>query len=167
MRAQLLIGLTLMLAAAVASGAEAYRWVDEKGVTNYGDKAPDGRASRPVDTRPGGTVEGGAYFQEAAEAARARAAEESSRLRRASGSAYPPLPDGPRGMDFDVYIRLQLGMTEGELLTRAGPPDYQSVDNLIDYDRSLYYFPTLANPFTTVIQLRGGRIASIDRVKKF
>ncbi|MGH8650071.1 MAG: hypothetical protein ACREUP_12345, partial [Burkholderiales bacterium] len=72
-----------------------------------------------------------------------------------------------RGMDFDTYIRLQRGMTEGELLVRAGRPDYESVDNLVDYDRTLYYFPTVANPFTTVVKLRSGRIAYIQRVKKF
>jgi hypothetical protein len=31
-----------------------------------------------------------------------------------------------RGMAFDVYIRLKVGMSEAELLQRAGPPDYQS-----------------------------------------
>ena len=82
-----------------------------------------------------------------------------------------PLPaptlQSVRGMDFDTYIRLQRGMTEGELLVRAGRPDYESVDNLVDYDRSLYYLPTVANPYTTVVKLRSGRIAYIQRVKKF
>jgi hypothetical protein len=88
----------------------------------------------------------------------------------AAAETYPlPAPTLPsvRGMDFDTYIRLQRGMTEGELLVRAGRPDYESVDNLVDYDRSLYYFPTVANPFTTVVKLRSGRIAYIQRVKKF
>jgi len=58
-------------------------------------------------------------------------------------------------------------MTEGELLVRAGRPDYESVDNLHDYDRTLYYFPTVANPYTTVVKLRSGRIAHLERVKKF
>lgn len=31
-----------------------------------------------------------------------------------------------RGMAFDVYIRLKVGMNEAELLQRAGPPDYAS-----------------------------------------
>jgi Domain of unknown function (DUF4124) len=165
MRARLLIGWTLMLAASAGSGADTYRWVDEKGVTNYGDKAPDNRASRPVDTRPQGTIEGGAQIRDLAESERQRAADEARRAPTVPMNA--PLPVAARGMDFDVYIRLYRGMTEGELLIRAGPPDYQSVDNLVDYDRSFYYFPTLANPFTTVVKLRGGRIAYIDRIKKF
>ena len=80
--------------------------------------------------------------------------------------AAPALPS-VRGMEFDTFIRLQRGMTEGELLVRAGRPDYESVDNLHDYDRTLYYFPTVANPYTTVVKLRSGRIAHIERVKKF
>ena len=72
-----------------------------------------------------------------------------------------------RGMDFDTYIRLQRGMTEGELLVRAGRPDHEAVDNLYDYDRTLYYFPTVANPFTTVVKLRSGRISYLGRVKKY
>jgi hypothetical protein len=70
-------------------------------------------------------------------------------------------------MEFDTYIRLQRGMSEGELLVRAGRPDHETVDNLVDFDRTLYYFPTVANPFTTVVRLRSGSIASIERVKRF
>ena len=87
-----------------------------------------------------------------------------------AAEAYPsPAPALPsvRGMEFDTYIRLQRGMTEGELLVRAGRPDHESVDNLYDYDRTLYYFPTVANPYTTVVKLRSGRIASLERVKRF
>ena len=78
----------------------------------------------------------------------------------------PALPS-VRGMEFDTFIRLQRGMTEGELLVRAGQPDYEAVDNLYDYDRTLYYFPTVANPFSTIVKLRSGRIAYLERVKKF
>jgi hypothetical protein len=49
-------------------------------------------------------------------------------------------------MDFDTYIRLKAGMTEGELLTRAGKPDHISLD--------------------AVRRLRGGRIDNIERTKK-
>ena len=73
-----------------------------------------------------------------------------------------------RGMEFDTYIRLQRGMTEGELLIRAGRPDHEMVENFQDYIvKTYYYFPTIANPFTTVVTLRGGRISDLDRVKKF
>ena len=34
--------------------------------------------------------------------------------------------ESARGMAFDVYIRLKIGMNEAELLQRAGPPDHES-----------------------------------------
>lgn len=72
----------------------------------------------------------------------------------------------PRGMSFEVYIRLEHGMTEGELVLRAGKPDHQAVDNARDGLKSYYYFPTSANPFLTTVSLRSGRIANIDRARK-
>ena len=72
----------------------------------------------------------------------------------------------PRGMAFEVYIRLEYGMTEGELVLRAGRPDHQALDNIREGLKSYYYFPTLANPFLTTITLRSGRIENIDRVRK-
>lgn len=164
-----LLGLALLLAAGTAAGAEAYRWVDEKGVTNFGEKPPANRPARAVNTTPSGIVEGGAQFTEIAEAERRRAQDEARKAQVAAAAAAARTPRAvpARGMDFDVYIRLHRDMTEGELLVRAGPPDYRSVDNLIDTDRSFYYFPTIANPFTTIVKLRGGRIAAIERIKKF
>ncbi len=77
-------------------------------------------------------------------------------------AADPP----PRGMPFETYIRLELGMTEGELVLRAGKPDHQSWDNVREGLKSFYYFPTLANPFITTISLRAGRIVNIERTRK-
>ena len=72
-----------------------------------------------------------------------------------------------RGMDFDVFIRLESGMSEGELLLRAGKPDSESVENLLgNIIKSYYYFPTPSSPWITTITLRGGRIVNLDRVKK-
>lgn len=72
----------------------------------------------------------------------------------------------PRGMPFEIYIRLEHGMTEGELVLRAGKPDHQSWDNVREGLKSYYYFPTLANPFITTISLRSGRIVDIERTRK-
>ncbi len=80
----------------------------------------------------------------------------------AVGAAEPE----PRGMAFDVYIRLEHGMTEGELVLRAGKPDHHAVDNLREGLKSYYYFPTAANPFLTTVSLRSGRIVNIERVRK-
>lgn len=75
--------------------------------------------------------------------------------------------DAPaRGMPFEVYIRLEHGMTEGELVLRAGKPDHYAIDNVHEGLKSYYYLPTLANPFLTTISLRSGRIVDIERVRK-
>jgi hypothetical protein len=79
-----------------------------------------------------------------------------------AGAAEPP----PRGMAFDVYIRIEHGMTEGELVLRAGKPDHLAVDNLREGLKSYYYFPTTANPFLTTVSLRSGRIIDIVRERK-
>lgn len=163
-----LIGALIALAAGSCLGAEAYRWVDEKGVVNYGEKPPEEQQSRPVDTRPGGTIESAGQYDQRPVTGQRGPAER--RVETPQVVVVPmPAPALPtvRGMDFDTYIRLQRGMTEGELLVRAGRPDHESVDNLVDYDRTLYYLPTVANPFTTVVKLRSGRIAYIERIKKF
>jgi hypothetical protein len=109
----------------------------------------------------------------------------------------PPAPESQpptavRGMPFDVFIMLRQGMTEAELLQRAGPPDYMSVDgsvgNVVSARRigppgpgkpprvetfsnmelkNFYYYPTVSDPFTTVVTLTGGRISEMQRTRKF
>jgi hypothetical protein len=156
--------LLLALAAGTGFAADTYRWVDEKGVTNYGEKPPQSRPAQPVNTNPSGIIEGGSQFSQKA-AGEKRPPEEAPRA--ALGPAPVPGSMTTRGMDFDIFIRLQTGMTEGELLLRAGRPDHEAVENFRhDIVKSYYYFPTVANPYTTVVTLRGGRIANLERIRK-
>jgi len=162
------IGLVIILAAGAGWAADTYQWVDEKGVVSYGEKPPAGRPARLVDTQPRGTIESGDLRQMRREAELKRRAGPQPAYPYAVAAPAPVPAVAPvRGMDFDIYIRLQRGMTEGELLMRAGRPDYETVDNLVDLVKTYYYLPTIANPFTTVVKLNGGRIAFMDRVKKF
>jgi hypothetical protein len=163
-----LICLLLAGSAGACPAAEVYRWVDEKGVVNYGEKPPANRPSRPVNTDPGGTIESGPSYGPKADAAGGRTAGGVQNSQAAAvSSVLPPSLAPVRGMDFDTYIRLQGGMTEGELLLRAGRPDHESVDSFRrDIVKTFYYFPTSANPYTTVVTLSGGRIHTIDRIKK-
>jgi len=163
-----LIGLLLAFAAGACSAADAYRWVDEKGVINYGEKPPANRPSQPVNTDPGGTIETGVPYGQKADPGKRSAAGVEQKPQVA---AVPYAAQSPtavvRGMDFDTYIRLQGGMTEGELLLRAGRPDHESLDSFRrDIVKTFYYLPTTANPYTTVVTLRGGRIFNIERIKK-
>jgi hypothetical protein len=165
------LGVIIVFAAGACHAAQTYKWVDEKGVTNYGEKPPEASRAVPVDTEPQGVVGTGG------EAARR---VEADRRERAEGRPVPiqvvpvPVPSSyaraapVRGMTFDTFIRLERGMTEGELLIRAGAPDHQSLDGYQDYVvKTFYYFPTLIDPFTTVVRLRGGRIASLERIRRF
>jgi len=165
---RVLIGLLLACAAGACVGAEVYRWVDEKGVVNYGEKPPANRPSRPVNTDPGGTIESGPAYGRKFDPAGGRTAGGTQYPQAAAVPfVLPPPPAAVRGMDFDTYIRLQGGMTEGELLLRAGRPDYESVDSIRrDIVKTFYYFPTSANPYTTVVTLHGGRIFNLERIKK-
>lgn len=158
-----LIGICALLLPAAAA-AQAYKWVDERGVINYGEKPPAGRPAQIVETRPGGVLETGGYFQERLEAEKRRQEQELAQPRLTIAPASVPV----RGMDFTTFIRLQRGMTEGELLLRAGRPDHESVENIRhDIVKTYYYFPTVSDPYTTVVTLRGGRIFSLDRIRKF
>jgi hypothetical protein len=164
---KLLIGVLLSLAASAGLAADTYKWVDEKGVTNYGEKPPQTRPAQSVNTTPSGIMEGGSQFSQKPTADRYPGAPPP-----APSVGGPPVPvpgaAATRGMDFDVFIRLQRGMTEGELLLRAGPPDYQGMESAYyDIVKSYYYFPTIANPYTTVVQVYGGRIANLERIRKF
>ena len=70
-------------------------------------------------------------------------------------------------MDFGVYIHLKRGMSEGEVLLRAGPPDHETVEGGRYFVvKSMYWYPTVADPYITVVTLRGGRVAAIERNRK-
>lgn len=144
----------LILLTAAPAGAQLYRWVDDRGVVNYGEKPPAGRSATPVNAQPAGTIE-------------SRAIRETRHEDPAEAKTAAPVPAPARGMPFEVFMRLEAGMPEGELLLRAGKPDQETVDNLRgDIVKTWYYHPTSGNPFLTVVTLRGGRIANLERNRK-
>jgi hypothetical protein len=109
----------------------------------------------------------------------AEAKEASERARAAAKQ--------PRGLDFRSYVSIQRGMSEGELLSVAGRPDFisdqgialaapdtvqagrhRSVPARSGYSLKTWtYLPTSADPFTTTITQVGGRVSEIERVRKF
>ena len=167
----LLLGMALC---GVSAAQTVYKWVDEKGGVHYGEKPPANVRAKPVDTQPYGVEAGEGECHtiicqgQKADADKRRQAEQDARDARARAAA-PPSPPATRGMEFDAYIRLQRGMSEGELLLRAGPPDYEALDNSLfgGVKKSFYYYPTPANPYTTIVTIRGGRIADLERIRKF
>lgn len=92
----------LLTAAPLACAGELYKWVDEKGVTNYGD-APPAKTARKVvpldETKsslsvvPGLTKEEVAGMEARAERARnSRLAQENDELRARLAAAATPAP---------------------------------------------------------------------------
>ncbi|MGQ0578737.1 MAG: DUF4124 domain-containing protein [Betaproteobacteria bacterium] len=190
--------LAALLALAPAAVADVFKWVDRSGGVHYGDTPPANARSRSVDL----------HFARSATPTEVKSccvANEDMSM-AAERPVYfgfvaePPVRKlTPRGLDFGVFIMLRHGMSTGELLLRAGPPDYQSTDGNsvqpiailrrvrpIDTVHSLpgrgpvlsyafsnlivetfYYYPTVSNPFTTVITLTGGRITDLQRTRQF
>jgi hypothetical protein len=183
----------LALVAAAPAPADVYKWVDREGKVHYGDTPPPNSAAKPVDVRKEPVVSGQpekAPPQEQAPVERAPVEKAPGEPGgpAASPAAAVPQPEPPasaRGMPFDVYIMLRPGMSEGELLQRAGPPDHESNDGTVGSAvttgrrrnrvqsfnnleiRKFYYYPTLSDPFTTVITLTGGMISDLQRTRKF
>lgn len=92
----------LLTAAPLASAGELYKWVDEKGVTNYGDAPPAKNARKvvPLDETksslsvvPGLSKEEVAGMEARAERARnSRLAQENDELRARLAAAPTPAP---------------------------------------------------------------------------
>lgn len=78
---------------------------------------------------------------------------------------------------FSVFIRLDTGMSEAEVLELTGPPDYVSDGGSVRYrtrhgfawgDRkSMTWYADGVEPHTTTITFRNGRVSDIERYKKF
>ena len=168
MRSLLLLAL---LAGTASASAQVYRWVDDKGRVTYSNSVPPpGVKSTVVDADAKAVAPSPDTLEcytlrcqgERMEQRIARREELDNRLAAERAAATPP---PPRGLDFRNYLSLYRGMSEGELLTVAGAPDFISSD--VFADKRYTYFPTPANPFTTTVSVIGGRVNHIERVRKF
>ncbi|HUK05757.1 MAG TPA: DUF4124 domain-containing protein [Burkholderiales bacterium] len=169
--------LAVLLCAAGASQAQIYRWVDQNGRVQYSNgKPPEGVQATVVDpdAKAGPPAADSAECHtvrcqgEALEARqRQRDAEEAELAAERAASAPKPA----HGLDFRNYVRIQRGMSEGELLGIAGTPDFVSDQGFAgpDVQRKIAwtYLPTPGDPFTTTITLIGGRVSDLDRQRKF
>ncbi len=177
---QNVVAVLALLCAALPAAAGVYKWVDREGKVHYSDTPPANVPSRPVDV-----PNIGAETRPEASPAAQQQPRDGPPSQAAVAPQAPAAAPSIRGMPFDVYIMLRNGMTEGELLQRAGPPDYESNDGTVGSAvisgrrgarvqtfnnlelRKLYYYPTLSDPFTTVVTLTGGMISDLQRTRKF
>jgi len=190
-----LIGLALVLGGATldASAQQIYRWVDAKGTAHYSNSPPPPGVTAEVvgikaeagepspDTKECYTIRCQGERMEKRIAARQA---EEAKLAAERAASEPP---EPRGLEFRKYIMIERGMSEGEVLTIAGAPDFggdqgiayaaPSTVQVGPYLRgparvawavaTWTYMPTVADPFITTINFVGGRVSEIQRVRKF
>jgi hypothetical protein len=190
MRISLLIALSLL---SLPAAAQIYRWTDAQGQTHFSNVAPpQGAKATVVDP----SAKEGAPSPDSSECYTIRCQgermEERQRRReeteaKQSAERTTAAAKQPRGLEFSRYISIQRGMSQGELLSIAGEPDFMS-DEGVAYTaagttqvgrnlraparagltmRTWTYLPTSADPFTTTITLVGGRVAELERIRKF
>ena len=123
---KLFLSVVLMMLASLVQ-AEVYKWVDRNGIVHYGDTPPANARARSVDLRSAGsptTSDVNACCVPKGDPPKPAAQPVYIVL-----AAEPAAPNpAPRGLDFGTYIMLRRGMSEGELLQRAGPPDFESTE---------------------------------------
>jgi len=190
MRALLIAALLIVSAPAAA---QIYRWVDQNGVVHYSNIRPP---KNVVPTIIDDSSREAGPSPESAECYTIRCQgerlEERQRRRdeaeaRATAERIANSPKPVRGLDFRNYVRVQRGMTEGELLGIAGEPDLKTDQGVaiaapttVQVGRNFStaaraglvmktytYLPTSGDPFTTTITLVGGHVSEIERVRKF
>jgi hypothetical protein len=173
-RALLLVALLL---AAGALHAQIYRWVDQNGRVQYSNEKPPKEFKATVVDPDAKAGPAGPESTEChtvrcqGERLEARQRQRDADDAKAAAARAAAAPKAPRGLDFRDYVRIQRGMSEGELLTIAGEPDFVSDQGFAGAGaqrmKSWTYLPTSADPFTTTITLIGGRVSDLDRVRKF
>jgi hypothetical protein len=174
--------LFFFMLCSAAAHAQVYRWVDAKGTVHYSDSPPPAGVSATtldIDTKPGAP----APDSKDCYTVRCQGERMEERIRRRDEAdarvAAERATDAPkpvRGLEFRKYISIQRGMSEGELLSVAGEPDFIADQGTTAVSRrgrggfevrTWTYLPTSADPFTTTVTLVGGRVGEVERVRKF
>lgn len=82
----------------------------------------------------------------------------------------PVRDDGPNGLPFHLFRRLERGMSEVEVIAIAGPPEREIVDavntDLGITDKSFYYVQEGYNANITRIRFRNGNVRSLERTQR-
>lgn len=162
--------LVALLIAFPAMG-QVYRWVDAKGTVHYSNTTPPAGVKVSIvdlDAKAGPPSPESLdcyTIRCQGERLEQRLARREELERRLAAERAAATPKPPHGLAFSNYMWIYHGMSEGELVTRAGAPDMLFWDAFSF--RTYTYLPTPADPFTTTITLNRGRVSEIDRVRKF
>src|SRR5882762_6705583 len=113
----------IFLAVAVPAFAQVYKWVDERGVTHYGERPPQGSKASEVPNRLASPAPGGA----GAEANKPKDASAEQGAGRPKDQNPRPAPSkGPSTQEAEAAKRQQLCDQQRALLERLkqSPPSY-------------------------------------------
>jgi hypothetical protein len=166
-----ILAVSLLALAIPAAAADIYRWVDEKGTVHYSNGSPPSgvKATKiDVDTEPVRVAPDNAECYTVrcqGERLEQRLALREQAEARLAAERAAAMPRPPKGLDFRKYVSLRRGMSEGEFLSIAGEPDLMVWDAFAV--RTYTYFATPADPFISTITLVNGRVAQIERERKF
>jgi len=172
-----IIALLLLACFAAAASAQIYRWVDQNGRVHYTNERPPKDVPATVvdpdekESAPAPQSSECYTIRCQGERMEERQRKREAEVEREYAERAAAAPKAPRGLDFRNYVRIQRGMTEGELLTIAGKPDFVSdqgfggpgAQRMVTWS----YLPTPGDPFTTTITLVGGRVSDLDRQRRF
>jgi hypothetical protein len=160
-----LISLLLMFAVTPAALAgNLYRCPSKSGPPVYSDQeCPGGQVVGKVpDRQPPAAEPAGNELNINVEV--------NNNIQAPASPAPPPAVDystGPRGMPFEVFRRLDRGMSEGEVFAIAGPPERETVDSSNFYTgtqrKSYYYVNVGRNASVTRIHFTNGTVTRIER----
>src|SRR5437660_1720308 len=164
------LGFLLLALVAASASAQVYRWVDKSGTVNYSNEPPPAGAKAselPIDAKPGPpSVQPQDCYTVRCQGERMedRLARRDDAEAQAQAERAAVTPPRARGLEFRKYIAIQRGMSEGEMLGIAGPPDLA----FRDFTSHTYtYLPIPGEPFTTTITVISGRVHEIERVRRF
>ena len=142
--------LVFVLCAALSgtAAAQVYKWVDENGVTHYAEVAPRGVPATEIDIRP----PLGIVTDDVAKCHSIRCqGEEPDAMKQAETPKMAETLNPVRGLAFDIFIQIERGMTEAEVVIRAGKPDQEVTEGTAESTAASASTANSVNPQTGAV----------------
>ena len=123
--------------------AEVYKWLDENGGTHYGEHPPANASAIYVDVRP--NLMEGLKKQDCRDCPAGKPEQPTP---------APPVVVAPapiHGLPFEIFIQIQRGMSEAEVLLRAGTPDQEVTEGTAESTAAAASTANSVNPQTGAV----------------
>jgi hypothetical protein len=142
------LGFVLCVVLSGTAAAQVYKWVDKNGVTHYAEVAPHGVPAAEIDIRP----PLGVVTDDVTKCHGIRCqGEEPDAMKQAETPKLAEVPNQVRGLAFDIFIQIQRGMTEAEVLIRAGKPDLEETEGTAENSAASASTSNSVNPKTDAV----------------